>query len=230
MTSNFRYVLNSKKLPYKTLHVEYPDLAGISERAGIPPYGTWPDGVTPFYTCPAITDDATGTALPDSYKIAEYLDKQYPDTPKAIPPGTEAFQAAFYAQFSQVVDPIWPFLVPRVPAILNDISVEYFIRTRTEQFGKPLVELEPVGEARAEAWAKLKANFGEMDMWLSKSPGQFFMGDGPTFADFVVAGLLQSMKVIFGENSEEWKDVVGWHDGRWNNLVINLGQYEGADN
>ncbi len=221
-----RYALGFKKLPYKSVRIEYPDVASISKRLGIPPSGTWPDGVTPLYTCPAIIDDATGAALTDSYKIAEYLDKQYPDTPRVIPSGTEAFHAAFYAHFPKVIEPVWPLLLPRVPGILNPPSAEYFIRTRSIRFGKPLAEVEPVGEARAEAWAKLKANLGELDGWLRKSPGPFFMGDSPVFADFVVAGLFQSLKLIFGETSEEWKGVQEWHNGRWKKLLKHLEQYE----
>jgi len=166
-------------------------------------------------------------ALTDSYKIAEYLDKQYPDSPRVIPTGTEAFHAAFLAQFSQLIDPspLGDLSIPRVPKMLNPPSAEYFIRTRSARYGKPLAEVEPVGEARTEAWAKVKAKFGEVDSWLNKSPGPCFMGETPTFADFVVAGVLQALKIRFGESSEEWKIIEGWHNGRWKNLLKNLEQY-----
>jgi len=223
-----RYTLGFKKLPYKTIPIEYPDIASVSESLGIPPFRT-KDGVA-LYTCPAIIDDATGVALPDSYKIAEYLDKQYPDTPKVFPPGTEAFHAAFYTQIFQMIDPVWDLLLPRVPgAVLNPPSAEYFIRTRSASFGKPLADLEPVGEARTEAWAKLKANFGEVDGWLKKSSGPFFMGETPVFADFMVAGIFQWIKVVLRESSDEWKDIREWHNGRWENLLKDLKQYEGPD-
>lgn len=196
---------------------------------GIPPLRTGPDGVTPLYTCPAIIDKTTGAALSDSYKIAEYLDKQYPDTPKAFPPGTEAFQAALFTHIAQVIEPVRPLLLPRVPAtILNPPSADYFIRTRSATFGKPLAELEPVEEARLEAWAKIKASFGEIDGWLNKTPGPFFMGETPAFVDFVVAGIFQWLKMGFGESSEEWKDILEWHNGRWGDLLKYLEQYEGV--
>ncbi len=93
-----------------------------------------------------------------------------------------------------------------------------------------MAEVEPVGEARVEAWVRARANFEQMDEWLNKSSGPFFTGESPVFADFVIAALLQAVKVILGESSEEWKDIEGWHDGRWKNLLKILKEYEGAEN
>ncbi|KAF9443132.1 hypothetical protein P691DRAFT_779056 [Macrolepiota fuliginosa MF-IS2] len=224
-----RYVLNYKKLPYKTVYVEFPDIETVSKKAGIPPFGKKPDGVTPHYTCPAITDDTTGAALSDSYKIAEYLDKAYPDTPQVFPPGTEALQAAFYDHFFQVISPLWPIVLPRVPETLNERSAEYYTRTRAERFGKPLDQMEPVGEDRIIAWEKIKASFGQLDGWLSKSPGKFIFGDTVTFSDFVVASMLQSVKILLGEGSEEWKNIEGWNDGRWSNILKNLEKHASVE-
>ncbi|RDB26472.1 Glutathione S-transferase-like protein ustS [Hypsizygus marmoreus] len=74
-----RYSLNFKGLPYKTVWVEYPDIAELSKKLGIAPTNEGPNG--PNYTLPAIYDPTTGTALAESIAIAEYLDKTYPDTP-----------------------------------------------------------------------------------------------------------------------------------------------------
>lgn len=218
-----------KGLPYKTLYFDYPNLEGASKAAGIPPSGIKPDG-KPLFTAPAITDDATGAALPDSYKIAEYLDQTYPDTLKAFPPGTEALQAAFYDNFNVLTSPVWPLVLPKIPAILNPPAAEYFYRTRSEYFGKPLDQLAPVGEERAEAWAKLRAGFDTMNGWFNKSSGPYFMGDMTSFADFVVAGWLRAMKICFGEDSAEWKDIETWDNGRWVTLLKDLEQYASVDN
>ncbi|KAF9449777.1 hypothetical protein P691DRAFT_811852 [Macrolepiota fuliginosa MF-IS2] len=225
-----RYVLNYKKLPYRIIYTEFPDIEVVSKEAGIPPYGKKPDGVTPVYTSPAIIDDATGTALSDSYKIADYLDKAYPDTPKVFPTGSEALQAAFYAQFAPTLSALVPFVLPKVPAMLNERSAEYYVRTRAAIFGgKPLDQWELVGEERSEAWGKMKAGFDKLDGWLSKGSGPFFMGDVVTFADFVAAAALQGLKIIFGENSEEWKDITEWNNGRWDRLLKDLEEYAGVD-
>jgi len=219
-----RYVLGLKSLPYKTVYSDYPDLQAAEKAAGIPPNGVWGDN-QPLYTAPAIIDDATGAALPDSYKIAEYLDRTYPDTPKAFPPGSEALQAAFYDNFNQVISPIWHIILPKVPAILNPPAAEYFYRTRSEAFGKPLEQVEPVGQARAEAWAKLKAGFDALNGWYSKSSGPYFMGEAASFADFIVGGLLIAARICFGKDSAEWKDIQTWNDGRWSTLLKDLEKY-----
>ncbi|KAJ3569567.1 hypothetical protein NP233_g4973 [Leucocoprinus birnbaumii] len=219
-----RYVLNMKKLPYKTLYFDYPDLEAAEVAAGIPHYTIRPNG-KPLYTSPAIVDDSTGAKLPDSYKIAEYLDKAYPDTPKAFPAGSEALQAAFFDNFNELTSPLWPIIMPKVPGILNPPAAEYFFRTRSETFGKPLDQIAPVGDERVAAWAKLKAGFDKLDGWFAKSGGPYFMGETASFADFIAGSLLQAMRICFGEESEEWKDVVSWNNGRWATLLKDLEKY-----
>ncbi|KAF5348488.1 hypothetical protein D9756_009606 [Leucocoprinus leucothites] len=217
------YTLNYKNIKYKTIFVEYPELEKVFKDAGIPPHNDRSAG--PRYTCPAITDNTRGIGLSDSYMIAEYLDKAYPDSAKVIPPGTESLQAAFYAQFTRMATPFLPLFQSRVPAILNKPSADHYFRTRSEKFGKPLNEVEPVGEELVQVWAATKANFEEVDIWLKKSPGQFFMDDRPIFADFVVAARLQGLRTVLGENSEEWRNIERWHDGRWKVLLKDLEQY-----
>ncbi|ETW81324.1 hypothetical protein HETIRDRAFT_426785 [Heterobasidion irregulare TC 32-1] len=67
-----RFALNMKALPYKTVWVEYPDIAGIREKLGAGPSGTRAD--EPLYTMPVIQDLATGAVVVDSFKIVQYLD------------------------------------------------------------------------------------------------------------------------------------------------------------
>lgn len=222
--------MNFKGLPYKSIYFEYPDLEPASKKAGIPNNGYKADG-RPHYTSPAIVDDSTGSAITDSYKIAEYLDKTYPTTPKAFPPGSEALQAAFYTQFNQLAGPILPLILPKIQReLLNPPSAEFYYHARSINFGKPLEQVEPVGEERVKAWANAKAVFDTVNGWLSKRTGPYFMGESPTFADFVVASMLQMIKITFGEDSEEWKDIATWNDGRWVTLLKDLDQYASVEN
>lgn len=188
-----------------------------------------PDG-TPLYTSPAIVDEATGTAVPDSYKIAEYLDKQYPDTPRAFPAGSEGLQAAFYDQFNQILRTVGPLLVTEVPTILNQSAIEYYRRTREGFFGKPFDQIALVGEEREKAWQAAKEHFDLFDGWYGKSNGPYFMGDIVSFADFTVAGVFQMIKIICGEGSEEWKRVSAWNNGRWVKLLKDLEKYADTAN
>jgi len=221
-----RYVLNYKQLPYTTVALEYTDLESEFKKVHIPPTSKKADG-SPLYTSPAIVDGEYGVPLADSYTIAEYLDKAYPTTPKVIPPGSEALQAAFYDQFQELMTPLWALYLPRVPVtLLNPPSEEYFTRTRSVRFGKPLKDLEPAeGKGRAEVWKEVQARFDAIDRWLSKSPGPFFMGEAPTFADFTVASMIHALKICFGEGSEEWKNIQTWNGGRWKDLLNKLEKY-----
>ncbi|EKM76379.1 hypothetical protein AGABI1DRAFT_78843 [Agaricus bisporus var. burnettii JB137-S8] len=220
-----RLALNYKKLPYRTVNLEYPELESEFKKIGIPPSSTWADG-RPLYSSPSIFDDSTNTGVSDSYKIAQYLDKTYPDTPKLFPPGTEALQAAFYAQYNPLIfGAIFQMLLPGVVRILNPPSVEYFNRTRAEIFGKPPAELEPKGQDRVEAWTKVEAAYDKLYGWLSESTGPYFMGDTITFVDLTVAGMIYGMEVIFGKDSKEFRDLMTWNNGRWAEFRKSLEQY-----
>jgi glutathione S-transferase len=223
-----RYVLNLKKLPYQTVYVEFPDIARVSKEAGIPPLLVKPDG-TPYYTCPAIVDDTTGAAISDSYKIAEYLDSQYPETPRAFPKGTEALQAAFYRYTNDNLSCLVPVILPSIPGFLNDVSSEYYSRTRAVTLGKPLDQVKPVGEELEKTWEKVRMLFDLLESWYGKSSGVFMVGDKPSFADFVVGGLLQGVKMIRGERSQEWEKVKSWNNGRWIMLLSDLEEYANVD-
>jgi glutathione S-transferase len=216
--------LNFKKLPYKTVNLEYRDLQGEFVKAGIPPSSTWPDG-RPLYSSPSIFDDSTNKGVTDSYQIAQYLDKAHPDAPKLFPPGTEALQAAFYTQFNDLIAPFFQFLLPKIPGILNSQSAEYFHRTRSERFGKPLEDVEPKGQERVEAWKKVEGAYDTLNGWLSKSSGPFFMGDTVTFADISVASIICATEICLGKDSKEFKDLMMWNNGRWAAFRKSMEQY-----
>lgn len=168
-----------------------------------------------------------GQGVTDAYKIAEYLDKTYPDTLTVILPGSEAPQAAFYDQFLKLMQPLPPLYLPRIPgAILNPASVDHFNRTRSDWFWKPLHELEPAGGTECEeAWKKVQEIFDLVGGWMSKCSGPFFMGAEPTLADFTIASLLKSLEICFGEGSKEWENIGTWNGGRWRDLVNSLEKY-----
>lgn len=220
-----------KKLPYKTLWFDYPDVEPASIKAGIPPLMKKPDGSL-YYTCPAIIDDSTGTAIPDSFEIARYLDKQYTDTPKAIPDGTEGLQKAFEEYFMELLTPIWVLIVPKVPPFLSPNSAKYFYDTRSAFLGKPLEQLAVDPEERKQIWAQIKGNFDKLDAYYAKSDstGPFFMGEAVSFADFVVGGMLQAIRTCLGSDNEEWKAIEEWNGGRWKALVGSLEPFASEEN
>lgn len=213
-----RYVLDLKKLSYKTVYLEFSELKSVLQRVGGQPGGFV------SLTVPAIVDNATGSAVSDSYQIAEYLDKQYPDTPKAFPSGSEALQAAFYDRFNLARPPVAPIFYGRIPNILNQGSIGWYRDTHEEWLGKSLEEVYPVEEELAEIMRKTEEFFNMLDGWYSHSGGPYFMGNIPSFADFAVGALLQLLKIILGEDSAEWKSILTGNNGRWEKLLMDLGK------
>ncbi|KAF8625628.1 hypothetical protein AX17_006813 [Amanita inopinata Kibby_2008] len=224
-TWKIRFVLNYKGLPYKTEWVELPDIEPKCKEIGVGPTGHRNDA--PLYTVPAIYDPNTETAVVDSYDIARYLDKTYPNTPRIIPEGTEVFQS--FPLFFHALGPdktIWNFAVPATYATLNPVSQEYFRRTREERFGKKIEELEPKGAEAEAAWAVLKEGYDNLDKMWQLSEGPYVMGKTLSFMDIVVISWSLWLRNVFGKDSQRWKDIASWNDGRWGRLVESLAKYE----
>jgi glutathione S-transferase len=207
--------LQFKGLSYETQWVEYPDIEKICKEYGIPPLTMKEDGKTPLYTCPAIVDKNTGAAITNSVLIAEYLDKTYPHTPKAFPNVSQGLQFAFSDIHGLKFMPGWPLLVPAVAKILSQYSAEYFIRTRSQWFGKPLDEINKTEEERVEALQKFKGFWDLMGTWYSRTDGPFLMGDTISYADFIIASDVNFLAAAWGEESENWKEFSTWNEGKW---------------
>ncbi|KAL0961283.1 hypothetical protein HGRIS_006243 [Hohenbuehelia grisea] len=224
-TARVRFALNYKGLAFKTVWARYGDVERVCKSIGASPTGTKPNG-DPLYTFPVIHDPSTDKLIADGPVIVKYLDDQYPDTPKVIPPGTDALIAAFINAHLISIAPIHAFTVPIFSATFNGEEAVKFRRAREEDFGKKVEDLvpsDPVG--RAAEWAKVKAGYDTMDKWLQKSEGPFIMGDTISFADGNIAAFLRTFKNIFGEDSQEWKDMRTWNEGRWENRLHALEKY-----
>jgi glutathione S-transferase len=216
--------LNYKGIPYRTEWIEYPDIAEKFKELGIPPS----DGAQ-YYSCPAIIDPSTGAKVSESFKIAEYLEKTYPDTPKLFPPGTWALQAAFYKAFEEKMFPMLPMGISKCFSLLNEASKPYIRLTREKFFGKKMEELVPDDKAERDAmWQKVEDNFGAIDAWYEKGKGDgpHLLGEELGFADITVAAWLIFIKCTFREESEEWKNTLSWHEGRWAAAVATFDKFQ----
>ncbi|KAK7054416.1 hypothetical protein VNI00_003614 [Paramarasmius palmivorus] len=223
-----RYCFNYKKIPYKTIWVEYPDIQSTCKRLGAEPTSTNSDG-TPLYTLPIIRDPNTGAVISDSPRIAEYLEANYPDTPTLYPPGTHAFQAAFLDAFEDLHLKVSRFTLPKTLNILNPPSYTFFKEDRERRRGRSILmeDFYPKGQEKEELWKGWKDDWAVVDGWIRKNPsGDFVFGETITWADLVIAGWVIWMRIVFGVDSEEWKDMATWHGGRWSKLLDNLSEYE----
>jgi glutathione S-transferase len=89
----------------------------------------------------------------------------------------------------------------------------------------PMEEVYPSGEKKVIEWEKVEKGFGKMEKWFEKED-TFICGDTVTFADFSLGGYLMWIKIAFGLESEEWKDVSRWNNGRWGKFLKSLEKYE----
>ncbi|KAJ3514470.1 hypothetical protein NLJ89_g2361 [Agrocybe chaxingu] len=223
------YCLNYKRIPYRTEWVEYPDIKKHCQERGIGPTFIEPGAPEGgLYTLPAIHDPSTGIYLADSLAIAEYLEKTYPDTPLVFPDNTAALQIGFSRGFHRIVLEALPeFIQPAVLGRLDPASQEFFRRTREEDFGMKLEDVLPQGEKGIERWAKVNADFGTVADWYDRNGGKgpFLLGEKLSWGDMVVAGFTVWLRIIWGEDSAEWKEIETWHNGRWKTLLDALEKY-----
>ena len=171
-----RYTLNFKGIPYKTEWVEYPDIEPLCKKLGISPTYKKADG-SDHYTLPAIYDPSTGTYIADSIRIAEYLEKTYPDTPQVFPHNTIALQAHFTLAFGSNLSTLWNFIIPATYTKLNPRSQEYFRRTREKSFGKAMEDITPNGRSSETNWERLTRGMRRMAgkdpfFWERLHPGE----------------------------------------------------------
>jgi len=107
---------------FKTEWVEYPDIETVCLGIGAKPTTTKSDG-SPKYTLPVIYDPSTKLVISDSIVIAKYLEKQYPDTTKLFPDGSNGLIAAFLDAFQTTVSfNIFRLIVLGTHNVLNEAS------------------------------------------------------------------------------------------------------------
>lgn len=222
-----RYTLNLKGIPFKTEWVEFPDIEPLCKKLSISPTSKKANG-SDYYTLPAIHDPSTGVYISDSILIAEYLEKTYPDTPQVFPHHTLTLQAAFTAAFVNNLSALWNFIVPTAFEKLSPRSQEYFRRTREKSLRKTLEDLAPKGEAAVVEWAQFRDGLGKANAWYVKNGGQgpYLLGETQSWGDIIVASYFKWMRVVWGDDSQQWKDISFWNNGRWAAISEGLKKYE----
>lgn len=176
---------------------------------------------------PALFDPNTNTAVSDSAKIVRYLEATYPGTPRLILPETDALQAAFnYAFESLVVGTLEVIMTPPTNAQFNPPSEAFFRKSREVRTGKKLEDWSPKGSAlRKEQFVQLEAGLEKLaSFYVKDSP--FVMGDRISYSDFTIAGWMVWVRRVFGPESNDWKTIASWQDGKWEKLLQAVKKYE----
>lgn len=194
--------------------MEFPDIEAVCKKIGAKPTnGT----KSPHYTVPVIQDPSTNAVVSNSIDIARYLDAAYPSTTRLFPPGTDALQEAFQATHMRTVLPFLPMLQSIFCTKLNPVS-EAYIRQKIEaRVGKRIEEVTAPGPRRDEHWKLVQEAYKVLDSWLTQNGDEkpFIMGHTMSYADITIAVFLIWIREVFGADSHQWKDIEGWHGGRW---------------
>jgi len=143
-------------------------------------------------TVPVIRDG--DSVVQDSFAIAEYLDDRYPDRPALFgEPGGRGL-ARFTESWSQRT--IHPFIasvaILDIHAMLDDENRRFFRESREGRSGRPL---EAMQDGRtSEKLTEFGRALEPLRATLKRQP--FLAGDAPLFADYIVFGAFQWLRIV----------------------------------
>ncbi|EGN96349.1 hypothetical protein SERLA73DRAFT_162189 [Serpula lacrymans var. lacrymans S7.3] len=123
--------------------------------------------------------------------------------------------------------PVFPVMAVVAAPKLYPRTEEYLKRQLEIRMSAKWEDISPVGPKREEGWKNIKAAFGVIDGWYSKSGGKWIMGDTFSYADVIVAAWMRSFSVLF--DKEQWEDMKSWNGGRWGGIVEDINRYSILD-
>jgi glutathione S-transferase len=240
-----RLALNSKALPYTTTWVPLPDVEKVRRSLQVPACRKFGDG-SDYYTLPVITDPNTNEAVGDSFGIAVYLQKTYPNsgldlfpdqkldyvfTPDQASPipitDVRGGEHDEYAKFNMNVDEVFTaHVVLGVQGMLLDEAGEqvFVERAGVDSFDA----FACVGEQRKQILVSFENNLeGLANVFKKDESGPFVLGTKASYADLIVGGWLRMASRTL--KSSEWNALRGWHGGVFGQLHDALDRYAHTD-
>lgn len=165
---------------------------GLSAQT-IPWCFTEKDAIAPHQSdkVPVLLDD--GTAIADSWAIANYLEDTYADRPSLF--GGEGGRAMgrmlnWWGDVT-VMGGLFPLIVADIPAHLKPVDAAYFRKTREARFGKSLEEVVAGRDKSVELFRKA------LDpLRLTLKTQKYLGGAAPNYADYIVFGPFQWARVV----------------------------------
>jgi len=135
------------------------------------------------------------TLISDSFKIALYLEETYPFAPSLFGGEGGKAMARFVEGYSQsTIHPaVTAIALMDIYNMLAPVDQAYFRKSREALFGKPLEEVSP---DRDVAIATFREKLQPLRHMLRSQP--FIGGASPLFADYIVFGALQWLKIVTG--------------------------------
>jgi glutathione S-transferase len=245
-----RYALNFKKVPYSTTWVPLGDIARVRKAIGASASRKFADG-SDFYTLPVITDSTTKSVVGDSFDIAVYLQKTYPNSGAGdlFPPQTLDFVCPHEIAILVPLSPIKDNTYPEYARFNMNVDAAFTVYTRLMVHAFPFDpataeanKAEFVRRAGVASWddlavrgeerKKIMVSFRDTLAPLAKlferdSSGPFILGKQPSYADLIVGGWLKMSQTTLPEN--EWEELAGWHGGVFGRLHQALKQFAHVD-
>ncbi|MBU2531511.1 MAG: glutathione S-transferase N-terminal domain-containing protein [Alphaproteobacteria bacterium] len=162
---------------------------------------------------PVILDQ--GRAIAESWDIADYLDKAYPEAPPLMAGTAARARAKFIESWcnATVFPTMRAIAVPSVFEIIADKDKAYFRESREKMLGSKLEELSK--DPAAETAAMNKALKPAAD---ALTEADFLAGTSPDYADYVLFGTIMWPYVVCRENPLDMSSPIG----EWFERMLNL--------
>ncbi|MDR0379697.1 MAG: glutathione S-transferase family protein [Candidatus Accumulibacter sp.] len=133
------------------------------------------------------------TVVSDSWAIADYLERAYPETPSLFGGAAAQSVTRFVNAFVDgVVNAgIASLIVSDIYPLLHEKDRAYFRASREQRFGKPLEMVTANRETEVVGFRRL------LDPFRRVLAGQPFLGGaGPLYADYILFGSLQWARCV----------------------------------
>ncbi|KAF9444502.1 hypothetical protein P691DRAFT_736383 [Macrolepiota fuliginosa MF-IS2] len=225
-----RFILNYKRLPYKTVWVEFPDVEAKLRSINAPPSAVRSDG-RPVFTLPVIEDPTRNPMAPEvlsnTNHIAEYLESAYPARP-VFPEGSRAMQTLFVHYIQEVfAKPLLPIMIPLSHQGLPERSRSHFPPSPYATSGGHGLQMLS-GQQREQAWMAVEEQFNFLAMILEKNghgdgDGIVAQGRELSYADFALCSVLIWIERMAAHDG--WARVRTWNGGRWCRLYERCREY-----
>jgi len=154
-------------------------------------------------TVPVLVDGDQTVA--DSWAIAEYLDRAYPDRPALFPGRPSALR--FTASWADRVlnAGLVRLIVSDIPSLLGEEKA-YFVESREKRFGMPLEQVTADREAKLP---EFRATLQPLRAVVMQQP--YVAGDSPDYADYIMFGGFMWARVVSSLQVLEADDPLhGW--------------------
>lgn len=184
---------SSLTLGNDALHYSYPEIRPLLESKGVQAAGTGDS--TSEFTLPAIEHD--GNVVMDSFAIAKYLEKAFPDRPPVFFAQSQALCVLLTNQLmTHIGRVLFPLLLPRIVALLDDKGADYFRRTREAKFKLAIMEdINKDTERVQKTWESVKQPLSVInDMLKQNTEGPYFYGRTRSYADCILLAFLKWWK------------------------------------